>query len=1238
MKEGKLKIIPFILTAFLILLAISAELVYLGDFEYRFRTKRFNRVLKEKEQIMENCLEAMKPIVESGVAHGSETENSIFATAHENGITILEYFGNRLVSWSDTEFEAPRTLVDSIYKEPYVFLQNGWFLTRSVKAGSELIIGLLRIRSDYGLENDIIKNGFAKYFRIPTGTGFSRNRDSSGYQIFSADGTFLFSLLYPAEKIRTNLIHIPLALWGLAFLALLYMALCLSRFLAVRKKEIQAMTLPFGIFLAVYIFVLLLKKPSVLFQTELFSPYRYTMNGFIPSLGHLLIFAILISALANIIYTVLKRSEQFVEIDRTKWLNLSLLLIPGAVLLSLYHMVFSHLIFNSNINFETFRVLDLDILSLTGFVIILLLFSVPFLYLLKIFQAKKLPRTATVILSAVTALVVFPGFFIKDIHILLSAMLLFLTVTFLIWLLRTRDTVLFNKTVIFSLVLGLYSLFLITYLSDKKSAENIKIQLLTYSTENDPTAEHLLLDMWSAISSDSTLRKMMDVAVFGKDDFDGILEYLHEEYFNGYWGSYDLSIVLCHMNDSLSIGIQNRIYEDCFGFFGEKIQTSGHKLTGTDFYFIDSKQGRASYLGRLQYEFENSGNNGLFIDLYSDIKVFQPGYSELLLDKKYHSYARLKDYSFAKYINGDLVLRTGDFPYSITDEKYVEDVTDYKFFRSDTYNLSMYANGNVTVIIGRLIVSFQDILISFAYLFAFIFLFSSLALFLVRKPGFRTQEGFNFRQKMQISFISILLISFTLIGFVIASLTIEQYRAKHYENIKEKLSSINMELDNKISAEKTLTPEWRNSSNSTLEEVLVRLSNIFNTDINLYDPYGFLISSSRPEIYYRDLVSRRMDNIAFINLFSLKKTEYFQKEKIGNLEYVSGYVPFYNTDNELLTYLNLPYFRMQSVLATEISNMIVAVINFTLLLIVIAMSLTVLISGRLTSPLAMLSSRLASVELGKKSEHLSYNGSDEVGDLVRQYNRMVDELDQSAQKLANSEREYAWREMAKQIAHEIKNPLTPMKLNVQQLFKSWTDGVPGFEKKLERFTKNQIEYINNLSSIASAFSSFAKIPEANPVALDLLEQIRITLELFKNSENIKFRVGPPQAENIMISADKEQINSIFSNLIKNGIQSIPYGQEGVIRVNIEKQNGKVLVTVSDNGSGIPESLKPKMFTPNFTTKSSGTGLGLSIVKRYVENAGGRIWFESESDKGTLFFIEFPLMKQDENQGYKQGKT
>jgi nitrogen fixation/metabolism regulation signal transduction histidine kinase len=237
---------------------------------------------------------------------------------------------------------------------------------------------------------------------------------------------------------------------------------------------------------------------------------------------------------------------------------------------------------------------------------------------------------------------------------------------------------------------------------------------------------------------------------------------------------------------------------------------------------------------------------------------------------------------------------------------------------------------------------------------------------------------------------------------------------------------------------------------------------------------------------------------------------------------------------------------------------------------------------------------------------------------------MVDEIEESAQKLANSEREYAWREMAKQIAHEIKNPLTPMKLNIQQLLKSWRDKVPGFDRKLESFSKNQIEYIDNLSTIATAFSSFAKMPGNNPADVDLTDQIRISLELFRNTDNIRFNVEWPQESKVIVFADREHLNGIFSNLIKNGIQSIPHGKEGVVGIKMETRGNKVIVAISDNGTGIPEEIRVKMFTPNFTTKSSGMGLGLSIVRKYVENAGGRIWFDSESGNGTVFYVELPI--------------
>jgi nitrogen fixation/metabolism regulation signal transduction histidine kinase len=218
------------------------------------------------------------------------------------------------------------------------------------------------------------------------------------------------------------------------------------------------------------------------------------------------------------------------------------------------------------------------------------------------------------------------------------------------------------------------------------------------------------------------------------------------------------------------------------------------------------------------------------------------------------------------------------------------------------------------------------------------------------------------------------------------------------------------------------------------------------------------------------------------------------------------------------------------------------------------------------------------------------------------------------------------------VAHEIKNPLTPMKLNIQQLFKSWKDGIPGFERKLENFTKNQIEYIETLSSIASAFSSFAMMPSANPANVDLTDQIRTTLELFKNIENISFRTDWPTNFRIIVNADKEHLNGIFSNLIKNAIQSIPQGKNGLIKIKLEVAGNKVVVSIEDNGSGIPEELKKNLFTPNFTTKSSGTGLGLSIVKRYAETANGKVWFESQQGKGTSFFVELPVIYTVERPG------
>ena len=1224
MKEKRYRLFLVLSTVVLILCALAAESLYFSDFEYNFRTRRFNKILEEKEKILEDCLNGMKPILARGEPHGSFSENNLFSIAEHNEITILEYIDNKLVYWSDNGFEVPSFQDESLFVRPLIFLQNGWFLTKTVEAGNEKISGLLRIRTDYGFENDIVKNGFVKDFRIPGNVGFSTNRDASVYHVHNRAGVFLFSLIFPEVKENTFLILVPLILYAAAFILLFLLTIEFVKILVNKGLNRLAAGSCLLIFFLIYAFVLFTGTPSVLFRTGLFSPYVFTLNTFIPSLGHLVLLSILAAGFSYVFYRYYPLSDLSERKRGERYIILILWLSTGALLFSLFHNIFTRLIFNSNISFETYKILELSAFSVGGFASVILLMLVPVFFLLKVFQKCNKINSLAVLSSIIFSLAVFVVIYFDDTATLFSIMTFYLVMVISIRITGIRKVGIFNMTVIFSLIFGFYTLFCIIVLSDKRTTENLKIQALSLSTENDPVAEHLLLDIWPAIKADTLLVDLMNVDYFEKSDFDRISAYLLENYFAGYWGNYKFNIIPCGNKEPLRVGPENEIVENCFDFFEERIKRNGHQLTGTQFYFLESQGGRTYYLGRMFFKRSNNITNGLFIELYSDVNIFQPGYSELLLDKNYHGNDRLKDYSFAKYINGEVVLKAGDFPYNKNDADYVDKEADYRAFETAGYKHILYKNGNITVMISRPLLAPGDVIISFAYLFVFTFLLLNLLLLIIRRPVVKSLRNLNFRQKLQMSFIGILLFSFILIGIVVAYYTISQYQSKHYENIKEKLNSVYIELDSRLSMEKQLTAGWSNNSNTSLDDLLIKLSNIFNTDINLFGLNGILIATSRPEIFYRDLTSRRMNNMALINLTSLTKSEYIQKEKIGSLEYISAYIPFYNTEDKVLAYLNLPYFRMQSILAREISNLIVAVINFTLLLIVITMSLAVFISGRLTSPLAMLGEGLSSVKLGKKSEHLLYRGNDEIGELVRQYNSMVDEIQESAGKLANSEREYAWREMAKQIAHEIKNPLTPMKLNVQQLLKWWKDGAPGFEKRLEGFAENQIEYIDNLSSIATAFSSFAKMPGTKPVEVNLLEQIRTTLELFKNTDNINFEVKWPHESKVYIVADKEHLNGIFSNLFKNGIQSVPPGRTGVIRVVSEVKGDKIVVAVSDNGTGIPEELQKKLFTPNFTTKSSGMGLGLSIVKRYVENANGRIWFESEADKGSVFYIEFPL--------------
>ena len=282
------------------------------------------------------------------------------------------------------------------------------------------------------------------------------------------------------------------------------------------------------------------------------------------------------------------------------------------------------------------------------------------------------------------------------------------------------------------------------------------------------------------------------------------------------------------------------------------------------------------------------------------------------------------------------------------------------------------------------------------------------------------------------------------------------------------------------------------------------------------------------------------------------------------------------------------------------------------------------LSRYITSSLRLIGEKLKAIKLNKENTKLIWSSNDEIGELVNQYNLMIDHVERSATLLAQSERESAWREMAKQVAHEIKNPLTPMKLNVQHLERSLNPNSDDFQERLALFSERMIRQIDSLAFIANEFSNFAKMPQAQFSQIDLLKKVEASIEIFKNEEyaSIEFEKKMDKA---IINGDKAQILRVFNNLLKNAIQSMDISKKGIIHVLITEEKGYYIVSIKDTGKGIPKENYDKIFVPNFTTKTSGSGLGLAMVKNIIENHKGQIWFESQVDKGTTFYMKFPML-------------
>jgi len=1121
------------------------------------------------------------------------------------------------------------------FKKGLFELQNGWYYLISKEIDGYNYKAFMAIKRNYNYQNKYLQNEYHSSYNmmLPQIIPTVKETEIKLYDKKGEEALFYFStqedcyIKYESKlilfsSILLSVLSIVLVFWGVYFLV----------FKKIYKKPDILTFLIFAVLVfAIRSFLFLRGMPLPFEDSELFSPSLYATSQYLPSLGDLFINAILVLWLSWLLNnclqnTIIKPSQN--RLTKLLFGTLSLFIVGFYGLVS--YKIIKSLVIDSKLNLDVNFALSLDYYSIIGFIIIgCLLFSFYLFSRAIIFFTKRIVKSNK--LYIYNLIFLFTVFFVLSVFSIFPYPLLFTVFISVISLIIINEKynrkLILNYLLIYAFIFSGISTIALYSLNKDKELNERKTLALKLSSDQDPIAEYLFIENEKGLLTDNLLKEIII-----RDPYDeaSIYNYLLYNYFYDYWLKYDMQVTVCSSYDLLLIKPEN-IKHDCFSFFENYINTYG-KPTDSDFlFFLDNNTGRDSYIARIPVFIDYDENSSypdilpcyyIFIEFDSKHIPHDIGFPELLVDESVDISRELTNYSFAFYKFGELTHRSGEFFYNNNSSAYGEFDEEFTVFSTENYHhLNYKKDDNTQIIVSRSKYGFSEIIAPFSYLLVLFLLLIMVFWLFSNYNRYSFTTHFNFKRRIRLSMIVIVILSAVSIGWASVWFLYNIHENKNLSNLGEKAHSVLVELEHELGNEQYLSDEY----SFYYHDLLLRLSNVFFTDISLFDKNGYLIASSRSRIFEEGLVSEHMNPVAVSKMRNQNKSFFAHNEQIGNLKYLSAYIPLINNNNEHIAYINLPYFARENQLQYELTTFLVTFINIYFLILVLAIVFAFFISNYVTKPLQLIKDNLSRIRLGKINKKINWHRNDEIGSLVKEYNRMIDELEVSVELLAKNERESAWREMAKQVAHEIKNPLTPMKLSVQYLHKAWKDGAEDWEARLEGFTKTMVEQIDSLSLIAGEFSDFAKMPANNNKKIELNKIIPQALELYKDFDKVNIEIDI-EDEKMFVYADPKQLLRVFNNLIKNAIQSYHKDQTAYIFIKCKKENENIIISIKDKGSGIPNNKKDKIFKPYFTTKTGGFGLGLAIVKSIVEGFNGEISFESEKNIGSTFIIKLPVVK------------
>lgn len=1238
------------LSLFIAFVSLALAMVLRLFFIEGFRSQ--HQYLRDIEDNVEHALDQIREDSETLLAKIERADTLTFSYLNIKAeYPYFLYQDGQLMYWSDFRFVPSYQRLKGDYTYQFKQLEHGSYIVKQDTLDDKTLFFLLPVQQENKINNRYIRSGFnpdlfPQEVLAVHSPGAADTTDKmvqyEEHDLFAVSMNQL-SRGYREHKSARSFQALVCGLLTITILLVLFNIFRKVRKLVHRKKVDEGFLLLAGSLALIRLVMLYFDFPASILPNTLFDGRYYASSEMNPSLGDLLLNSLSILMVVLYLFRFYPNFQIYRKLlfanGKTRSVFAVLLIILAFYVLYLHYYFIRTLYFNAQWTLDITESIEFPFLKIVSLFIFVLNTVSCFLFIhiaFRIFLSLSSKSYFSLRINALIAgfSVLILGLFLDNFPLAivligglyLGALYFFKLPRFLGRINYVSFLYVFTGALV-SAVAGAVAAYHMKQINTLDSKQKFANQLLI---DNDVFGEYLLNEAAEKIQQDLFIKNRLFNSIASKDI---IRQKIERIYLSDYFDKYDVQVYLYN--------IQGKPLEEApvssYKKFRQLVHEDKFKTEYDNIFFINESSRRlASESASKRYltfiDLENYGKTIGHIVIDLTLKRFVPNrvYPELLVDRQYLQSYPGNEYDYAIFSSD------GRMTYSSGDEvvfkplkgyNFEQKVTNEKELKFSHYNYLLIEGGaDEYIVIASEAYSFSDAVSNFSFLFLVLVFVLLLLIGLYAVYFAFREENLNFSTKIQLYlsiafFMPLLAVSLTTLSVISRS-----YREDVNQQYLHKAEQISSNVVDLLASYKS-----NQINEEMLANTLAQVSKYAETDANLFDMDGKLVASSQPSIYANELLSEYINPVAYANIREQKNNKLVMDESVGELSYKSSYIGLKSfSTGELLGILSVPFFESGNELERQIIQVLTNIMNIFTFVFIAFLMISYLASMLLTYPLRYITQKIKKTSLSDYNEPLSWESNDEIGLMIGEYNRMLVNLEASKAALARTEKESAWREMAKQVAHEIKNPLTPMKLSLQLLkrklqhdfrFGMSAEAVEDISKPID----NMLHQVDTLNDIASSFSNFAQMPLPKSEAYELATIVQRTVGLF-DGEKDRISLEMDENANYYVIGDKQLMGRILSNLIINAKQSIPQDREPKINVSLQKSGiDKAVLKVSDNGTGIAREIQDKVFLPNFSTKYSGSGIGLAIAKRGIEHAGGRIAFDTKEGGGTTFFIELPLV-------------